>query len=179
MRRLHRNERGQILPIMALLVVVFIGLIGIAVDVGHLFVARTELARAMDAAALAGVIELPNMTNAQNRATAYLHDNQPDASATFPVASQFQFKVKGTRSVRALLHGHLRLRQRHGRGAGHGRLRHRAGGRIPDAGRDGKHALRLQRGGNDNWRRLPDQGGAGRSQLASSTRSSAPGRRTA
>lgn len=85
---------------MALLVVVFIGLIGIAVDVGHLFVARTELARAMDAAALAGVIELPNTTNAQNRATAYLHDNQPDASATFPVASQFQFKVKGTRSVK-------------------------------------------------------------------------------
>ena len=85
---------------MALLVVVFIGLIGIAVDIGHLFVARTELSRALDAAALAGVMELPNTTNAQNRATAYLHDNQPDTSATFPSADgQFQFKVKGTRTV--------------------------------------------------------------------------------
>ena len=94
------NERAQVLPIMALLLVVFIGLMGIAVDVGRIFIARTELSRAVDAAALAGVVELPSVPNSQARATVYLHENQSDASISFPAASdQFQIKVKGTRSV--------------------------------------------------------------------------------
>jgi len=101
-----RRERGQVLPIMAILLVVFIGLIGMAVDIGHLFVARAELSRAVDSAALAGVVELPNMTNAQNRATAYLQDNQSDVTASFPAPSDaFQFKVRGTRNVRMLFMG--------------------------------------------------------------------------
>lgn len=106
MRRLLRSGKGQVLPIMAILLVTLVGLAGLAVDMGHLFVARTELSRALDSAALAGVMELPNMTNAQNRATAYLHDNEPDVVASFPAPSgDFQFKVKGTRHVRMLFMG--------------------------------------------------------------------------
>jgi hypothetical protein len=101
-----REERAQVLPIMAILLVVFIGLIGMAIDIGRMYVARTELSRAVDAAALAGVVELPNMTNAQTKATAYLHDNQSDVTASFPApAADYQFIVKGTRHVDMLFMG--------------------------------------------------------------------------
>lgn len=98
--RFFRNsEAGQVLPIMALLLVVFMGLLGLAIDGGRLFVAKTELSRAVDAAALAGVGELPDVNGAQSRAVAYLNDNLPEASATFPATDEFQLKVQGTRSI--------------------------------------------------------------------------------
>lgn len=97
-RSLH-SERAQALPIFALLIIVFLGMVGLAVDAGRLYVARAELMRALDSAALAGVIELPNTSAAQARASAYMDDNQPDATLTFPAASQNQFRVKGKRNV--------------------------------------------------------------------------------
>ncbi len=95
-----QNERAQILPIMALLLIVFIGLMGIAIDVGRIFIARTELSRAVDAAALAGVVELPNITNAHTKAATYITQNQSDASISFPITTdQYQIKIAGQRSV--------------------------------------------------------------------------------
>ena len=99
-RRLSSSPRGQVLPIVALLLVAFIGLLGLAVDVGRLYVAKTELSRAADSAALAGVVELPDVDAAQSRATAYLSENQPDATASFPATSQeYQIRVKASRTV--------------------------------------------------------------------------------
>jgi hypothetical protein len=98
--RMLKSEEGQVLPIVALLLVVFIGLLGLAIDVGRLYVAKTELSRAADSAALAGVIELPDIVAAQNRATAYLTENVPDATASFPATSQdYQIRVKASRTV--------------------------------------------------------------------------------
>ncbi len=106
MRKFVRRERSQALPIMALLLVVLIGLLGLAIDVGRLYIARTELSRALDAAALAGVVELPDVDEAQAKATAYLAENLPDATASFPEPDHAsQFRVTGTRNVDMLFMG--------------------------------------------------------------------------
>ncbi len=47
-----RKEKGQILVLFVLLFVVLIGIIGLAVDLGDIFVAYSRLGRAVDAAAL-------------------------------------------------------------------------------------------------------------------------------
>lgn len=95
-----RRERAQILPIMALLLVAFMGLLGLAIDGGRLFVAKTELSRALDSAALAGVVELPDDDEAQSKATAYMLDHLPEAQLEFPVSTQdFQFRVTGSRTL--------------------------------------------------------------------------------
>ena len=49
-----RNERGAVLVLMAFALVVFLGIAALAVDLGLLFVARSEAQRAADAAAHAG-----------------------------------------------------------------------------------------------------------------------------
>jgi hypothetical protein len=82
-----------------MLLVSFLALTGLAIDAGRLYVARAELTRALDAAALAGVIELPDIDAAQDRAAAYMDENEPDAVLTFPSAGENQFRVKGTRNV--------------------------------------------------------------------------------
>lgn len=102
MRAIRRilGERGQTLPLFALLIVTFIALVGLAIDAGRLYIARAELSRALDAAALAGVIELPDEDAAELRATAYMAENQPDAAVEFPPQQPNQFRVKGTRNVK-------------------------------------------------------------------------------
>lgn len=49
-----RNERGAVLVLMALALVVFLGIAALAIDLGLLFVARSEAQRTADAAAHAG-----------------------------------------------------------------------------------------------------------------------------
>ncbi|MFZ1015840.1 MAG: pilus assembly protein TadG-related protein [Terracidiphilus sp.] len=50
-----KDENGQVLPWMALLMVVFLGLAGLTIDLGRGWMAYSELQAASDAAALAGV----------------------------------------------------------------------------------------------------------------------------
>ena len=52
--RMVSNERGAVLALVALLLVVFLGLAALAIDLGLLYVARGEAQRAADAAAHAG-----------------------------------------------------------------------------------------------------------------------------
>lgn len=49
----YKREKGQILVLFVLLFTVLIGIIGLAVDLGDIFVAHSRLGRAVDAAALA------------------------------------------------------------------------------------------------------------------------------
>jgi Flp pilus assembly protein TadG len=70
MRFFKNRSKAQAMPIVALLLVAFIGLLGLAIDLGRLYIARAELSRAIDAAALAGVIELPDTADAQAKASA-------------------------------------------------------------------------------------------------------------
>jgi Flp pilus assembly protein TadG len=68
MMKRKQNERGAVLVTFALLLLFFLGFMGIALDLGHLFVIRTELQTSMDACALAGAQELNGQTDARTRA---------------------------------------------------------------------------------------------------------------
>jgi hypothetical protein len=91
-----RDDNGQILPMVALMMVAFIGMTGLVVDAGHLYVAYNELQASTNAAALAAAQSLPN-SNAVSVATNYsavagnlnAHGNLPNVSMVsgFPQAS--------------------------------------------------------------------------------------------
>ncbi|HMG87142.1 MAG TPA: pilus assembly protein TadG-related protein [Terracidiphilus sp.] len=54
LNRLYRDDSGQVLPWMAFLMVLFCGMAGITIDLGHAYVCYRELQSSTDAAALAG-----------------------------------------------------------------------------------------------------------------------------
>jgi hypothetical protein len=68
------GERGQSIIILALAVVVLLAFVGIAIDVGLLYGRRIQLSRAVDAAALAGALELPDGPY-QDRAEQFVRTN--------------------------------------------------------------------------------------------------------
>ena len=55
--------------------IVFIALLGLALDLGLVYVRRIQLSRAVDAAALAAVVELPDVDAAEATATRFFHAN--------------------------------------------------------------------------------------------------------
>jgi Flp pilus assembly protein TadG len=54
-----RNENGQTLPVVALMMVVLLAMVGIVVDVGHVYLCHRELQSSSDAAALAAAEVIP------------------------------------------------------------------------------------------------------------------------
>jgi Flp pilus assembly protein TadG len=62
--RALKDERGQMLPVVALLMAGILGMGGLVVDAGQLFYSFNELQAATNAAALAGAQSLPNTTAA-------------------------------------------------------------------------------------------------------------------
>lgn len=100
--RYLRSDSAQVLPLFALLVFVIIGLLGLATDIGRLYVARAELGRAVDSAALAGANELPNVTAADTAARDFLNANDPDNSMVItvnPDSANNQVTVAATKNV--------------------------------------------------------------------------------
>lgn len=79
------RERGQILPLMALVLVLLMGMVGLAIDLGRMYVTKTQLSRSLDAAALAGAKELPSTANATTKAQQYLNINMPQAQFLTPL----------------------------------------------------------------------------------------------
>lgn len=69
-RRLRRQE-GQVLPLVALWMVVLIGFAALVIDIARLFVAQQQLQNAVNSAALAAGQDLPNATNAYTAAVNY------------------------------------------------------------------------------------------------------------
>lgn len=63
----HRNsdERGFVLVLVALMLVVLVLLVGFAIDLGSWYLRGSKLQRASDAAALAGASGLPSIENAE------------------------------------------------------------------------------------------------------------------
>ena len=95
-----KGSRGQVLPMAALMMVVLVAFTGLAIDVGRLFIAKAELVRAVDAAALAATLELPDLTNAQTKATTYMQQNEPTAvTQTVSSPTERQIQVTGTKTV--------------------------------------------------------------------------------
>jgi hypothetical protein len=79
--RLLKNESGQVVPIVALCVIMLIGFMGLAVDVGYLRLEKRHLQAAADAAALAAALEVrvcgttPNCSVMQTAAKQALVEN--------------------------------------------------------------------------------------------------------
>lgn len=107
-RPIDSGERGQAMPLVAVGIVVLIGMLATAVDLGMLMTARTEAQRAADAAALAGAGSLiPNPANqdvARGVAIEYaarneVHDAPADVregDVTFPADERIQVVVRRT-----------------------------------------------------------------------------------
>jgi hypothetical protein len=94
------GERGQVLPMAALFIVILVAAVGLTIDVGRVFATRAELMRAVDAAALAGTLELPDLEAAQDKVYEYMAENEPDASVEAPISpEERQVEVHGTKSV--------------------------------------------------------------------------------
>ena len=118
LRRLRRRaesglpagEAGNIMIMMGLATVVLFGIMGLAIDVGRLYATKAELSRAVDAAALAGVLEFDGtpagLLNAQTRAEAYLVENEPGLDCpggecyVFADGGQNRLTVDATKSVK-------------------------------------------------------------------------------
>jgi len=100
-RRRRMDQAGQILPMVGLMAVILFAIIGLAIDVGRLFVAKAELSRAVDAAALAGVLDLPSLPDASSKVYAYMAENEPSATVAPPTSpGDNQLRVSATKTVR-------------------------------------------------------------------------------
>jgi hypothetical protein len=75
------GQRGQSLIIVAFLIVALLAAVGLAVDLGLMYVEKVRLGRAVDAAALAGAQELPDENAAYDRMVEYLNLNGYDENA--------------------------------------------------------------------------------------------------
>ncbi len=100
--RILKNDSAQVLPIFAMLTMVLLGLMGLAADIGRVYVARAQLGRSVDAAALAGAKQLPNLIAADAKARAYIAANDPDATiqiSVYPDVAAQQVAVSATKKV--------------------------------------------------------------------------------
>jgi Flp pilus assembly protein TadG len=70
-RRRVRRQNGQVLPLVALMMVVLLGFAGLAIDLGRVWVAQRKLQAAVDAATLAAGQDLPNAATAYSAALSY------------------------------------------------------------------------------------------------------------
>jgi len=94
------RERSQILPMVALLAVVLIAMVGLAIDVGRIMVAKAQLVRAVDAAALAGALKLPDLPAATTQVNDYMAENEPSATWTVPSSpAERQIEVHAEKHV--------------------------------------------------------------------------------
>lgn len=69
-RQLRSDERGQVIPMVAVIMTFLLGMAGMVADVGHMMYCRAQLQAITDAAALAGAQALP-YTTATTVATNY------------------------------------------------------------------------------------------------------------
>ena len=72
------NQKGAVTVLVVILMVVLLGCAALAVDMGHLYVIRTELQRTADAAALAGASQLPSLEATRAEAKTYAGLSSPN-----------------------------------------------------------------------------------------------------
>lgn len=76
MVNVFNNKNGMVMIVVALSMVVLFGFAAISIDVGWMIHHKSELQNSADAAALAGVAELPDKTGAKAVAEDYMLDNE-------------------------------------------------------------------------------------------------------
>jgi hypothetical protein len=70
LQQLPKRQRGSVAVVVGIAIFVLVGMIGLALDMGQMFVNKTELQNAADACALAAARELDGNTDALTRADA-------------------------------------------------------------------------------------------------------------
>lgn len=79
MKNVIRNDKGSVMVYVTIIMFVLLGATALAIDGGTLYLTKSRLQNAVDAAALAGASQLledPDGEEAQKRAAAYLANNQ-------------------------------------------------------------------------------------------------------
>lgn len=106
MKKLFKNEDGNVIAFTAIMLVVLFGFAVMGIDVGYLFTAKNQLQSAVDSAALAGAAGLMNnQAEAINQATHYASLNlcidQPvqlsGGDITFPTSTRI--RIQGNHTV--------------------------------------------------------------------------------
>lgn len=81
-KRPRKGERGQILMLAALMLVVLLGMVAMVVDVGRFLHERQDIQNVVDASALAGAYDLPNeVDDAEDNALAYALANDSELTS--------------------------------------------------------------------------------------------------
>jgi len=80
--RFYKDERGQMLPVMALMLTGLLGMTALAVDIGRVYASYRDLQASTNAAALAGASGLPN-TTASSIATTFSSLSGDDNAYSF------------------------------------------------------------------------------------------------
>ncbi len=92
--RYVRRDRGYVLILVGFLIIPLLGMVGLAVDVGWFYVKAAEVQRSADAAALAGVVYMPNFVDAEVEARKVARENgYTDAQITVEPASAETIRV--------------------------------------------------------------------------------------
>jgi Flp pilus assembly protein TadG len=88
-----------------MLLVVLVGMIGLATDLGRVYVVRAQLGRSVDAAALAGAKQLPDIAKADSVARSYIAENEPGSTIdvqVYPSVPSQQVGVTATKPVKTI-----------------------------------------------------------------------------
>lgn len=98
--RLGRDRRGATLPMMAMALLPIVAAIGGGVDYGRIYLVKTQLQTAVDAAALAGArafgVDDDSANDRDTLADAYLHANYRDGYlGSSPVEIEKSFEITG------------------------------------------------------------------------------------
>lgn len=94
-----RGERGYVIPMVGLLLIPLMVVTAFAVDVGTFYAKGTDLQRAVDMAAMAGVVWLPNTSKAQTEAQDTLLKNgysSSNATITYTQVTENRYRVSAT-----------------------------------------------------------------------------------
>ena len=100
-----RSEKGAILYIVAFGMIVFLGMAGLAIDLGMLYNVKTDLQNATDAAALAGGVERDFAAGGVERA---VHGGKAEV-----VDLETRISVPGIHGIGIRRDGRQRERRRH------------------------------------------------------------------
>lgn len=69
------NKNGSIAIVVALMLTALMGFVGLAIDIGNLYVLRTRMQNAVDAAVCGGGLKLPDQSQATTQANLLITDN--------------------------------------------------------------------------------------------------------
>ncbi|MGI6574720.1 MAG: pilus assembly protein TadG-related protein [bacterium] len=106
LRLLWHDQQGTVLVVVAVGIIALLGLAAIVSDIGLLYLHRTQLVNGVDAAALAGVMELPqDRVQAEAEAASFAAANglMPAELQIEVAADQQQISVRATRTVSLFL----------------------------------------------------------------------------